>query len=319
MAASRRKSQSLQNLNVGTLSPLPGSAGIIINGDLLPVSGILNGVAVSSSAVGLPSNDAANSFSVSRGTSSLRCTTGQLGANATATVVAVAIGKGANSAAVNGEALGYGAVAAHQKTTVVGSGSTAGQPFGTTAGFNSWTYSMESTNLGSNSVAASARCTSVGHNNAVNEDYAVIIGSHGTSMGVGVYSLGTNTVPLAVHETKEGHVFRHTPYVLTATPTYSNLKGGILTYHSPDPLTVTLPTAALFVAGIRPAALAGTGIRCTIVNNSPVAVTISAGGDVNWTLADSTSHVIAANSTRLLVLVKSSAPNAATPTATLYM
>ena len=323
--ASKRSSNSFQNLAVGTLAPLPGISGIYING-AVNFAGALNGVTLAPMATGLMFDNSTDSFTVSRGISSVRLSTNEvaIGASVIATGSSVtAVGVGVTAIGPQSVAIGYGASSRGTQSVVVGSNSnsTNGDQ-GASLGFANSVNADYGVAVGYQETVSADGAIAVGHISTLTHTDSVVIGSHGASLAANVATLGSNTVPLHVHETGEVHRYKYVPGLVTASPAVGDILGGILIY--PDtalaPITMTLPSAASFGAAIGNACLPNTGVRCLVVNRSTFAVTVSAGADADWTILDSLgAGVIAANTSRDIIFTKSSLAGAVVITCSCYM
>ena len=326
MATPRRSSNMVQNLAVGTISPLPGAAGVFINGSTNS-GGAINGVTILPDAPGMVHNDPQYSFTLTKGgppASVIALSYDELamGNDTTATgEFAIALGVSVSAAGQDSVAVGRELSATGLASVCVGYSCAAVNSNACAFGVNNFAGGVWSTVLGSESYVGANYAASLGQHNVVSDAHtnSVLIGGQANSFAANVASIGSNTIPLRMHETKDGHKFKFTVGFVTANPSVADLSGGILTYAVAAPITMTLPSALSFVADIGEPTLAGTGVRCTIINNSASAITLSAGGDPDWTLFNSTSDIIAANTTRELFIVKTSAPGAVTLTCTCYM
>jgi len=321
MAAS--KSGSFQNLSVGVLTPLPGLSGIFLNGTP-QFQSPPNGVTLAPTATGLPSTDIANSLTVSRGTSSIRLAPNE-----------VAVGNAVTATGARCTALGCNVSATAADTVVLGSACSATAAGAIAAGTNCSAEGAASICLGSFSSALGANSIAVGNNTIAQADGgiaigvsnnvhagdtdAVLIGRLCDSFAPQVLSFGSISAPLTICETGDEHLFKYTPGTAVANPAIADFMGGVLVYSVAAPLVMLLPSAASFAAAIGSPTGANTGIRCLIVNQTASTITISDAADPDWTLTDSTSHVIAANSSREVLILKSSAPGDSPETCVFYM
>jgi len=304
MATSRSISNGAQNLSVGTLSPLPGTAGIYFNG---LTTCAFNGVTTAPTAAGLPSSNSTDSFTISRGTSAIRLAPSELafGPHCTAS------GAGAVSAGVSCAATGAGSVASGQDATASGTSALAIAAGGlaTAAGNQSVAVGTEHQVTGTGAIA-------VGNSAVLQANYAIALGrstvpvtyTDAVAIGLGATPLGPQTVAFGgnatIHETASGHRFKYVPVALTTNPTVADIMGGLLTYNGVSDVIAVLRPAAQFAAAMGVSATIGSSVHCTVVNQSAFAIIFVTDLDTNWTLADSTNHTIAANTTRELTIIK---------------